>query len=141
MNTQKAPQTAEEIFSYMKLMWESDNTHEETMARQMVGMVYELFDNPPKDMTEKEKRLLRYVNDLEAQVIRLESRGRAVHNGFMPMMLLATTFASSNPNEALKALGQFIDVLGNSDLDLQNHIQDSHKIVLDLRQELSAGYK
>ncbi len=138
--TNEKTQNAEQLFSIVKMMWESDNNHEDMMSRQLVATLYEIFDIPPEGMTGKEKKLLKQINDLEAEIIRLESQAKKVHNAFMPMTMLATTLGKGNEIEALKSLAIFIQSLGDQNFSLVTQVMDSHKKVMDLRTGLVAGY-
>jgi hypothetical protein len=112
MDDQK-PLTAEDVFSIMWSLWKTDADHHSFMSAELVDMVHEMFDKPPAKMYAKERVLLKMVNNLEAEVIHLESKLRIMSSGLNALSVGIRLGGNTSEIGMIEAARKYIPRLRN----------------------------
>ena len=132
---QEHPKTVKELFTYMMMIWEMQSAHFGRDSSQMVGMLYEIFDTPPENLSIGEKELLKMINDLEADAIRAMNKVMKLNSGFM---VLATVAAMTQieGDVIIGGSGEFTQKLMELTTEIHNHTVENHKSILELRSKI-----
>jgi len=132
---QEHPKTSKELLAYMMMMWEMDSGQVDRDSSQMVGILYEIFDTPPKNLSIGEKEILKTINDLEADTIRAMHKVLKLSSGFMVLATMAT-MTQIERDVFIGGSGEFAKKLMELTTEIHNHIVENHKSILELRSKI-----
>ena len=99
-------------------------------------MLYEMFGEPSSGLDAKGRGLLRTINNLEAELIRLEHKFMALNSSLSAIMFALSANASSD--DKVTAAKRFIVSLDDFYEEFLKSVQDSHTMAMDLRKDLKA---
>jgi len=133
------PRNRQDLLDFMMAYWQNEVSQSTATTSKLVGIVYEIYSDPPHGMTDKERILLKTINDLEADLIRLENKFIGLGNGFSTIVL-ASKLDMDDKSEALSAIADFLIELRDYDMELFKIVADSHKNTMNLRSELLKDY-
>lgn len=137
--TTNRPSNRQEILDFMMAFWQSEVGQSTSTTGMLVGMVYEFFSEPPNGRSDKERPLLKTINDLDAELVRLQNKFMGIGNAFSTIVL-ASRIDKIDKNEVLSAVADFVVELGDYDMKLLKIIGDSQKCAMSLRSQLLNGY-
>lgn len=135
MSSSQTPMTADDVIAAVQLMWTADQHQAMQPADMMVSMLYETFGEPSPGLDAKGRGLLRSINNLEAELIRLEHKFMALHSSLTAIMFALSTDAASA--DKVTATKRFVVSLSDFYEEIRKSVNDSHTMAMDLRAELS----
>jgi len=134
MSSSQTPMTADDVFAAVQLMWTSDEHQSMQPTDMLVSMLYETFGEPSPGLDAKGRGLLRSINNLDAELIRLEHRFMALNSSFSAIMYALSVAAADADKVA--ATKRFVVSLEDFLDGFHKSVQDSHTMTMDLRADL-----
>jgi hypothetical protein len=138
--TEQTPLAAQDIYSIMWSMWEADATHHSLMVQHMVDTLHEVFDDPPNRMRQRERNLLKKINELEAEILQLESKMMIMGSGLSSLSLGIRLGGDTSDKNIVEAVRSFVPSLEKAHQEILKSVEKSHTSIMDLRSELLEGY-
>ena len=133
--SQEHPKTIGELFTYMMMIWEMDSAHFDRDSSQMVGMLYEIFDTPPENLSTGEKEIHKMINDLEADTIRAMNKVLKLDRGLFVLDTVAK-MTRIERDVFIGGSGEFTKKLAELTTEIHKHIVENHNAILDLRSKI-----
>ena len=139
MTENVTPKTPRELLAFMGAYWEMNRSSHLRDAPRLIGMMYEMFSEPPPGISVRDRRLLKAINDTEAELITIMSRLQGLMSAFTTLAI-ACKIQKNVPQHALQAIPEFTDQLFEFEQETWLRSTEAHKRVLGLRGMLLESY-